>query len=542
MRRELRDWQKEAIAVYLDAVASGETSVLWEATPGAGKTVAALRVCLHQLKTRSARRMLIVVPTTHLKIQWARAAEEYGLYLDTNFGNPQGGIARDYHGLVLTYQQIGNRPKLFANISRNTVVVLDEVHHSGDGLTWGNSLRIALSEVSFTLCLSGTAFRSDNNKIPFVKYNKAGISEPDYVYSYSTAVSQSVCRPTVFFTFGGEVAWSSGETRQQANFSDALDRVGRTHRLRAALDPDSGWIEPMLKEANTMLMAIRREHPEAAGLLVASSQKRARALARLLHSVSGQKPVVVLSEEPSASKKLKDFTVGSVPWLVACNMVSEGVDIPRLRIGVYATTIRTKLYFRQFLGRIVRKTPTPSGVQPAFFYLPADPWLTRLAEEIEHEQRHYINAKNEDEFFQFGEDFSDKEKPEKEENTWQALIGTNSGIDSIITGGGQLSLWKDENSQQTISSDFAVDNSPIELSTPNTTVETLSRSEMKEAIARELRSLVTLHHQDTGQPHSHIHALLNRKQSVKSQRECTEHQLKERIELLEEMIEFENIL
>ena len=40
-------------------------------------------------------------------------------------------------------------------------------------------------------------------------------------------------------------------------------------------------------------------------------------------------------------------------------MVSEGVDVPRLRVGVYATTARTELFFRQVVGRFVRRTPTP---------------------------------------------------------------------------------------------------------------------------------------------------------------------------------------
>ena len=38
-------------------------------------------------------------------------------------------------------------------------------------------------------------------------------------------------------------------------------------------------------------------------------------------------------------------------------MVSEGVDIPRLRVGVFATTTTTELFFRQAVGRLVRWTP-----------------------------------------------------------------------------------------------------------------------------------------------------------------------------------------
>ncbi len=528
MRGELREWQKQALGVYRDACASGRRTLLWEATPGAGKTTAALRVCRHQMRS-GARRLIVVVPTTHLKLQWARSAQTQGLSLDTGFGDSQRKIAADYHGVVVTYQQIGNRPDIFSRLSKGAAVVLDEVHHAADGLSWGNALREALKESSFILCLSGTAFRSDNNSIPFVSYNDAGVSEPDYVYSYENAIENGVCRPTVFFTYGGEVSWSDGEVQSVAQFSDPLDRVGRTKRLRAALDPESGWIEPMLKDAQDMLMATRRSHPEAAGLLVASSQKNARALARVLHRVSGVKPVVVLSEDTNASAQLKQFTAGTAPWLVACNMVSEGVDIPRLRVGVYATTIRTKMYFRQFLGRIVRRTLTPNGAQPAFCYLPADPWLRILAEEIEEEQRHCIQVKD-DEFLDIPEE-SEREREEKED-TWRALSSFNSGVDSVIMGGGQLSLWGEQPGGDSTASDFWGDDSPLPTST-----EPLTRSELKGQIVKEIRTLVSNYHRRSGAPHSRIHAQLNRQQNVDSQKECTESQLKERLTILEKLLE-----
>jgi superfamily II DNA or RNA helicase len=530
MRQELRDWQKNALAVYAQALKDSRTSILWEATPGAGKTVAAVRLVLDQLRRRAASRVVVVVPTMHLKIQWARSAQRFGLHLDCRGLDPDVSLARDYHGVVLTYQQIGNRPEVFSRICANSVVVLDEVHHSGDGLTWGDSLRIALKNSPFILCLSGTAFRSDNNAIPFVRYSPEGISEPDYIYPYARAVEDGVCRPTVFFTYGGEVSWSEAGLATSAAFSDALDRVGRTRRLRAALDPDSGWIQPLLSDAHHLLQGVRQQHPTAAGLITASSQKHARKLAKVLHDLTGVKPVVVLSDDADASTRLKDFSQGSEPWLVSCNMVSEGVDIPRLRVGVYATTIRTKMYFRQFLGRIVRRTDTPLGAQPAFFYLPADPWLQRLAEEVEQEQRHSLRAKAEDPFMDFGLGEGDVERPERPESTWQVFHGRNSGLASVILGGGQLSLWQtDEPSRSVIDS--------LELPTPVLGSEAKSKAELKESIAREIRQLVSKYHKGSGQAHAQIHSLLNKQQAVKSQNECTEDQLKQRVQLLSELIE-----
>lgn len=525
----LRKWQREALETYLAAKVDGRKSILWEATPGAGKTFAAMHVCRRELKAKQAKRIIVVVPTTHLKLQWAYAAAELGIALDTNYTEKRRRLAQDFHGAVLSYQQIGNCPRNFRALATNAIVVLDEVHHAGDGLTWGESLKLALADSSFILCLSGTAFRSDNNPIPFVKYTSDLESDPDYCYGYSAAVSDRVCRPTVFFTYGGEVAWRDGELEAKASFSDAIDRVGRTKRLRAALDPESGWIEPMLREADEMLSAVRAEHPGAGGLLVASSQRNARALAKILRQITCEAPTVVLSEDPVANRKLRDFTEGTQRWLVACNMVSEGVDVPRLRIGVFATTVRTKMYFRQFLGRIVRKTKVPKGVQTAFFYLPADPWLKRLAEEIEEEQRHSITASQIDDWSDL--EVGDREVKEEKNESWQALQSTNSGLESVISGGGQLALWGKGGEESSLSALNSVELEPI---APD---RSLTKTELKEEIARDIRNLVSRYRRKSGRPYSYIHGILNQKQGLKSQHECTEAQLRERVMILERLIE-----
>lgn len=527
MKKSLRKWQEEALALYKQGRDEGKKEILWEATPGAGKTVAALTLCKQEIVAKKSGSIVIVVPTSHLKIQWARAAKSFGFELDANYGDKKGYLSKEFLGAVLTYQQIGNQPKRFSRLTHNAVVVLDEVHHAGEGLAWGNSLIQALKTSSFILCLSGTAFRSDNNPIPFITYDKGGISQPDYVYSYTQAIEDRVCRPTVFFTYGGEVAWQDSSQAMSVSFNDNLEKEIGRKRLKAALDPDSNWIEPMLKDADEMLLAVRQEHPNAGGLLVASSQKNARALANILSKVAGEKVVTVLSEDPTASKKIKDFGSSKEKWLVACNMVSEGVDIPRLRVGVFATTVKTKMYFRQFLGRIVRKTETPKGVQTAFFYLPADPWLKRLAEEVEHEQKHVIKTKNDEEWFDLDVGLEKKEREDKV-ITWQALQGKNSGLESVISGGGQLSLWASPSDLK------YVEAGSEEISRSE---DILSKSELKEEIAKEIRMMVSKYHHVTGKPHSHIHALLNRKQSVNSQTQCSEKQLRERLELLEQLLE-----
>ena len=523
---QLRGWQREAFDLYTKQLQSSDRrSALWEATPGAGKTTAALQVIRHQLESGSAKQALVVVPTSHLRIQWARAAAQVGIQLDSGFGGRRSAITNDYQGAIVTYQQISNEPQLFSGIARTAVVVLDEVHHAGDGLAWGESIKSAVEKARYILCLSGTAFRSDNSAIPFVTYDKDGMSAPDYVYSYTRAVDERVCRPTAVFTYGGSVGWAENDRSYEAAFSDSLDNLTSARRLRAALDPSSGWIQPLLLDAHKMLLNIRREHPRAGGLVACSDQDHARRLAKELFQLCGESPTVVLSDDSGASAKIKEFADSTSNWLVACNMVSEGVDIPRLRVGVYATATRTKLYFRQFVGRIVRRQANVPGLQVAYLYVPADPTLHRLAEELETECRHSLSRQN---LELFSDVADNRERPEPIARNWTPLAAQNSGVDAVIVQGNQLSLFNYVNGYEDIRT--AVDRE-VEVHIE----DRLTRTESKQQIAAEIKRLVGLIHRRSGKPHSQIHTQLNRTQHVRSQVYCTESQLVERKRLLEEM-------
>ncbi len=531
MTVRLRAWQHEALDIYHQALANDDKTLLWEATPGSGKTTAALQVCQHQLRQLRRSRAIIVVPTAHLRTQWAQAATRFDLHLDSRFGR-KTHLAADYQGLVVTYHQVARRPQFFRRLSAGAVVILDEIHHAADGLLWGDSLRQAFEPAPFILSLSGTAFRSDNNTIPFIRYED-DVSVPDYVYDYGRAIEEGICRSVAFFTYGGEVAWAEDEEIIQVSFMDQVHQGGAARRLRAALDPDSGWMRRMLEDADHMLRETRQEHPDAGGLLVAADQDHARRLADLLGEVSRSRPTVVLSDDSAASRKIKRFAAGKTAWLVACNMVSEGVDIPRLRVGVYATTVTTKLYFRQFLGRIVRVTPQPAEVQAAYCYLPADVRLKMLAEQIEREQRHHITTPLAGDELSADED--EEERPQEPKPTWQPLHATNSGVESIIVNGGQLTLWNDPALTPAPSTPSVMKRAVQQQVAGR--VEAQTKSERKADLSQSISRLVARYHHLSGQPYQQIHAYLNRTQRVKSQGDCTEQQLERRLALVERLIE-----
>jgi superfamily II DNA or RNA helicase len=380
-----RDWQRAARAQYHHAAAR---DFLCEATPGAGKTPWAVSICRDWLASGLVTRVVVVCPTAHLRRQWAVAAARLGLALDPDPA-ADGRAGPDFHGAVLTYQQVALAPHRYAALTQAapTGVVFDELHHAGDHSTWGEALRLAFTPAVRRLALSGTPFRSDGARIPFVRYRADGLSDPDFRYDYATALRDGVCRPLYFPAYGGVVSWRrAADAIQTATFADPATGRRQRDRLKAAV-LSLDWLSTVLDAAHRRLLDARRTDPTAGGLVVASSQAHARALAARLAALTGDPPALAISDDPAASDTLRRFADAATPWLVAVNMVSEGVDLPRLRVGVYATTITTALYFRQVAGRLVRRRPTDPATLPAWLYLPSDPVLLRYARSMQTARR-----------------------------------------------------------------------------------------------------------------------------------------------------------
>lgn len=394
----LRPWQRIAFDAF---TASPQPDFLAVATPGAGKTTFALTCARWALAAAQAtgerRRLVVVAPTSHLKMQWAIAAHRVGLELDPDW-SPAGGIAKDVHGIVTTYQQVatGATADTLRGIAADAFVVLDEIHHAGDERAWGDSVRRAFELAERRLCLSGTPFRSDTAAIPFVRYEHDE-AQPDISYGYAEALRDGgVVRPVYFPRVDGLMEWSAPDgTVLSATFQDELGRGNTAQRLRTALSLDGDWITSVLLQAQQRLDHMRATHPDAAGLVIATDQDHAHGIARVMRRRLGVEAEVVVSDDPSASRKIADFAASDAPWLVAVRMVSEGVDIPRLRVGVYATTVSTELFFRQAVGRFVRWQHGRAS-QKAYVFIPDDPRLRAHAFQIAEARRHVLRPPSTD--------------------------------------------------------------------------------------------------------------------------------------------------
>lgn len=355
---KLRAWQQAALEAYH---AHPGKDFLAVATPGAGKTTFALRVATELLAAKRIRAVTIVAPTEHLKSQWAEAADRVGIRIDSQFRNADGKTAKGFTGVAVTYAGVAAHPILHRNRTeaRPTLVILDEVHHAGDARSWGEAVDEAFGTATRRLALTGTPFRSDTNPIPFVTYapGQDGVSRsvPDYVYGYGEALADAVVRPVVFLAYAGQMRWRTRAGDElAATLGEPLTDDLTNQAWRTALDPGGQWIAAVLKSADRRLTEVRRHVPDAGAMVIATDQAAARAYARLLHELTGRAPTVVLSDDKGASGRITKFAHGADRWLVAVRMVSEGVDIPRLAVGVYATNTSTPLFFAQAVGRFVR--------------------------------------------------------------------------------------------------------------------------------------------------------------------------------------------
>ena len=388
----LRHWQREALAQY---ERESPADFLVTATPGAGKTTFALTLAARLLARRAIDRIIVVVPTDHLRTQWADAGAAMGIALDPRLHNSDGPVRAESIGYVTTYAQVASHPMLHRARAeaKRSLVVLDEVHHAGDSLTWGDAVVEAFTPARRRLCLTGTPFRTNpDERIPFVRYEESSeelISLADYTYGYREALRDGVVRPVVFAAYSGTSRWmnSAGEV-MSASLSGAATKRTEQTAWRTALNPEGKWIPHVVAAADRRLSDVRGAGmPDAAALMLATDQETARAYARIVKKVTGHTPVLVLSDDPTSSRRIEAFNRSNDRWMVAVRQVSEGVDIVRLNVCVWTTSYRTPLFFAQAVGRVVRAR---NLAESATVFLPAVRPLLALAAEMEEARNHVV--------------------------------------------------------------------------------------------------------------------------------------------------------
>lgn len=565
---KLRAWQEKALERYLQEQPRDFLAV---ATPGAGKTTFALTLASWLLHHHVVQQITVVAPTEHLKKQWADAAARIGIKLDPDYS--AGPLSKEFHGVAVTYAGVGVRPMLHRNRceQRKTLVILDEIHHAGDSKSWGEACLEAFEPAARRLALTGTPFRSDTNPIPFVEYEEGndGIrrSSADYTYGYGNALGDGVVRPVIFLSYSGNMRWRTKAGDEiAAKLGEPMTKDATSQAWRTALDPRGEWMPNVLRAADRRLTEVRKAIPDAGGLVIATDQDSARAYAKLVREITGTKATVVLSDEAAASKRIDDFSAGQERWMVAVRMVSEGVDVPRLAVGVYATTISTPLFFAQAVGRFVRSRRRG---ETASVFLPTIPNLLGFANEMELERDHVLDkpkkAGEEDPYAESEKEMAEAERQEDEDTGEQdtlpfEALESDAVFDRVLYDGAEFGmqahpgseeeqdylgipgllepdqvqmLLQKRQARQIAHSRKKPDSEADLLELPADRRPVVSHKELLE-LRKQLNTMVGAYVHQSGKPHGVIHTELRRVCGGPPSAEATGGQLRERIRKVQE--------
>lgn len=532
-------WQDKAAELF--HTAKGHPDFLVTACPGSGKTKLAVRLARDLLDAGIIRQVIVVAPTRRVRDQWISAAVEYGIDLESDIDGSE-----EAHGAAVTYSRMANAAERLHVLTHrtSTLLIADEIHHAADHpkAKWGEALQLAFEYAVRRLLLSGTPFRTDGTRIPFITYDGNGMAIPGYSISYGTAVTRSITRPIRFEVMDGTGEWMRGATRFAATARTVTEKE-RSGLLRSLYDPQGKWIGSMLQAAHDELLRQREEKPNAGGLVVASGIAEAKAYARAMSARLGRPvPVVHDNNELDNGAVIDAFRDGTDPWIVAVNMISEGVDIPRLTTLVFASDTLTEMWFRQVVGRITRQD---GDLITASMFIPAVPELVALAGRVEDESETglrdaeaELRNRAEDEQREFDFDIvvplasTDAMRTQVIERGTEFTDEELRRVEGLLrqTGGGIANAHPAEAARLLRNAGLGAPVAQAHVETPPTEV---TKRQLRFNLRQQIASKVGRLCYDTGQKHSHVHKTLNDACGERSIEQATIETLTKRLEMLD---------
>lgn len=379
----LRPWQKTALqkAIHWFLNVGKHRQFLMNAAPGAGKTLASISIANELIKKNEIDRVIIIAPRTEVVDQFAVDFKNYTGRFMSKVTKSDGDLSQLGTDICATWNALVGLKDAMQAVCQNSrvLVICDEHHHAAIDAAWGEGADKSFTDARFVLILTGTPVRSDNKQSIWLDTNNSGlINHPDdgtYTLTYGEAIDLGYCNPVTIHRHEGNFSVSIGTDVYQISSKNpaALAQHKKIPALQRALDfyklvctpqyqtdnitPNmSGYQATMIREAHAKLMDLRKRMSNAGGLIIAPTIDVANYMADLVSRIQGGKrPMVVHSQQPNSGQRIKAFRNNNHTWIVSVNMISEGVDIKRLRVLVYLPYAKTELAFRQAVGRIVRK-------------------------------------------------------------------------------------------------------------------------------------------------------------------------------------------
>ena len=409
---KLRPWQQEAHAKALNwwADESNNKNFIINAAPGSGKTLCSAFIAKTLLENKIIDQVIVIAPRTEVVKQWANDFKLVtGRYMD-KVTESQIESLDDNTDLAATWAALDGLTPHLTKLCRTKkiLVICDEHHHAANDASWGKNAELSFANSKYTLILTGTPIRSDGKDSVWIETGNSGISFPKdgiYTLTYGEAINLGYCRPATFHRHEGKykvkladgkeaLVSSKSKVDLPSDFPEikALEKALNFYSLACkpqyladGTTPNmQGYQASMIDHGIRKLDEIRYRLPNAGGLVIAPNIEMAEYMAKILEEIEGEKPILVHSQLTNAESQIEKFKNTDKKWIVSVNMISEGVDIKRLRVLVYLPFSQTELSFRQALGRVVR-TNGPDDDSHAYIVMPILKTLDEYAKRVEKE-------------------------------------------------------------------------------------------------------------------------------------------------------------
>jgi len=429
-------WQERSLELFQVNIADhysetpGGFNKAWidQVTPSGGKTVASIKKAAWLIDQDLIDFAVWVVPRNSIKtgfeddckmVELANTAKhrlgDRHLRIDTELTPDRARIPRNHHGAVITYQALGSFFDLFDMWRRANVrlaFIFDEIHHGADDAgaayrnQWGSDSLRVVGLANCVIALTGTPLRSDSKKVAFLEYGEAVVETdsglesgfrviPSFAFTYADGMAAGIARKLIFEHFDPYVIYEredaktgeileSGETRLSA-----LGKADAARLKRKPFERNKGDLpEQMLRRAYDANQMMRKNgDPDAAILVICADNRSGDTIdhaAELITKICGETPVWVTSDEPDSRERIKRFKKSKDRWIIAKQMISEGTNLPRVRVIVMLSTPTQHVYWTQLIHRATRNEDEERLQDALVLQLDIQP-VKKWAEEVEQE-------------------------------------------------------------------------------------------------------------------------------------------------------------
>ena len=414
---KLLNWQKRALNRFSE-VRLVKTDFVLVAGTGVGKTTSAASMAAYEYNANPDSLIFVACPSRSIKRGWERTFKKFNIACATN----PDQVAPDRPVIISTYQGAG---KMLHTISqmlnkRKLIIIFDEFHHLEASGEWAKPfLDMSPSSYVRRIFLSGTPWHESGqiNLVNYVERDNEKIVEADMTYTYGENVnSEDGDKNTVSIKFEPkkvviEIENVDKETQEVVGDPVFIDTsnmarsdpitpfvrfngIDKWQALRRLKSDKFEHVRDLIDRAVVLLRSERKRMNKAGGIIFVSGQSEGGAVQEYLREEHGINALFVISDDPQAHRATEHFESNDDEWIIAIDLIAEGTDIPRLKVGVDLSWKTTMMHIIQRWGRLLRMlrdrygVALPENIEATLFYVD-HPQLRHVAEKIEEDLRRF---------------------------------------------------------------------------------------------------------------------------------------------------------